>query len=271
MAPVYPSTDAHTHPERLHARMNEELWVAASVEAGVRRWVLAAADPAQWPELQTCAQRLARTPGCGAALCLGVHPWWVDGLEPQAIAERIESLAEHPDIDGIGETGLDFARARGDAARNTQRMAFQWHLELAHHRNLPVVLHIVRAMGNALAMVAALDLPPAGGMVHAWSGAPEMVQPALDLGLHLSIGPAVLSVERVRASVPAIPADRLLIETDCPDGRLPEREFSQPADLLTVAAAVAELRGESTQAVLEQTSRNAADLFPILEVPDGPA
>lgn len=235
----------------------------------MRRWVLAAASPTDWEILEQCTQRLAQQPGCGAALCLGVHPWWVHEYTPQTLGTLIETLAEHEELDGIGETGLDFARARSDETRDLQRLAFQWHLELAHHRNLPLVLHIVRAMGNALAMVAALDLPAAGGMVHSWSGSPEMVEPAIALGLHISIGPSVLRTERVQASVPLVPLNRLLIETDCPDGRIPSQDFSEPAHLTTVAEAVAKIRGESVHAILEQTSRNAADLFPILEVPDG--
>jgi Tat protein secretion system quality control protein TatD with DNase activity len=99
-------------------------------------------------------------------------------------------------------------------------------------------------------------------MVHSWSGAPEMVDRAVSLGLHLSFSASVTRSPRVAAAVRRVPGSRLLVETDCPDQPVSPGTRGEPSDLLEVARHVAALRGEAPERVLERAADAARDLFP---------
>lgn len=161
----------------------------------------------------------------------------------------------------MGECGLDWYRTRDTAGRQRQRRAFRAQLALARERDLPVVVHCVRAYGVLLEICERDGVPSAGGMIHAWTGAPELVPRALRLGLHLSFGPVVFVARRARAAVAEVPDARLLVETDCPDQAPPGHGRGEPADLVPVAAEVARLRGTEPEAVLASTAANARRLL----------
>ena len=131
-------------------------------------------------------------------------------------------------------------------------------LALAANRDLPVVLHCVRAYGTLLDEVAVAGVR---GMVHAWSGPPELVDRAVGLGLSLSFGSLVLRSERVAACAASVPLSSMLLETDCPDMPIPGEARGEPAHLIAVAERIARLRGLSVVEVLEITGRNARALL----------
>ena len=58
---------------------------------------------------------------------VGVHPDY-EGVEEPDVA-RLVSLAQHPKIIGIGETGLDYFRLKGDL--EWQRVRFRTHIRAA--------------------------------------------------------------------------------------------------------------------------------------------
>jgi TatD DNase family protein len=105
------------------------------------------------------------------------------------------------------------------------------------------VLHIVRAGPEALRVLRADGLPRAGGMVHGCSLAADLVPAYLALGLQLSFGSAITRSGRAAAALRAVPDDRLLLETDCPDQPLHPGTRGEPADLPSILAAAAALRG----------------------------
>ncbi len=255
--------DAHTHLDFEAFDADRDAVLARARAAGVGGFVVAGADPASWAR----AHRVGRA--IGAAVCLGLHPWWVR-TEAEA-RQAVARLADLPDLDGIGETGLDHARARRDDERAVQRAALAAHVELAHRRGLPLVLHVVRAHRDALGILAALDVPAAGGMVHGWSAGPEWVGPALDLGLHLSFGTDLLRSARVRDALRHVPDERLLLETDCPDRPIGGADRGEPAHLPHIAARAAEIRGTTASALLALCGDNARRLFPRLQRGPGQA
>lgn len=257
MPPPYNAVDAHTHLDFPAFDGDRDEVLARARASGVTGVVICGADPRDWDRVVTVARAV------GARRCLGVHPWFVPDDEAALVA-ALDDLAGRPDLDGIGEIGLDWHRARQPAARGAQRAAFAAQLELAIDRELPVVLHVVRAHQEALGMLAALDLPAAGGMIHAWSGPPELVETAIELGLHLSFGGALERSVACQESLKLVPDHRLLLETDCPDQPLGGVERSEPAHLVEVARLAADLRGTTVDAVLDQCARNAQALFPRL-------
>src|SRR5690606_26339031 len=158
----------------------------------------------------------------------------------------------------IGELGWD---ARGGPPRDAQDRAVDAQLAVAKELRLPVVLHVVGAHGHALERLA--RFAPLEGVVHAYSGSAALVARYVELGLHLGIGPSVLrhAARRPLEAARAVPAERLLLETDAPDQHPPDRERGEPADVVLVARAVAAARGESLEAIAALTYANASALF----------
>ena len=144
-----------------------------------------------------------------------------------------------------------------------QEAWFRAQLALARELDVPVVLHCVRAGQRLLDVVAADGLPSAGGMLHGWGGPADQAARAVKLGLHVSFGPLVCRgrAKRARASVVAVPVERLLVETDAPDQPLPGRTVGEPADVVRVLATVAHLRGAHPEALAAQTDRNLRALL----------
>ena len=107
--------------------------------------------------------------------------------------------------------------------------------------------------------------------MHCWSGTPDEMDGFLDLGLFISFSGNVTypSAHDTHACARRVPADRYLVETDCPFlAPVPRRgKRNEPALVRLVAERVAELRQESLAAVGQASSANAAALFR-LEFPD---
>ncbi|MFR0895174.1 MAG: TatD family hydrolase [Alistipes shahii] len=107
----------------------------------------------------------------------GIHPWDAD-------KEDIAALGTLPaDVQAIGETGLDYARGAG---RQQQLAAFRAQLALARDRQLPVVLHCVRAFEPVMLELAARE--PRAVIFHGFIGSPEQARRALEKGYYLSFG-----------------------------------------------------------------------------------
>ncbi len=162
-----------------------------------------------------------------------------------------------PQVVAIGEIGLD-QRYRKQMSLSQQNAWFIKGLELAQQQGLPVVLHIVGWHGHALAALA--PFAPLQGVVHRYSGPPELVDAYEALGLHLSLSPEAGVAERKRESVArAIAADRLLLETDWPQG-----DQSYPEALRAMQgmlAQVSEWQQENPNKLAQRLAENARRVY----------
>ena len=198
--------------------------IARARDRGVAGVVVPGVDPGQWGRgLRT---RDAH-PGFVVGIGLGFHPCFLPDGEPD-LAELERQLIAHGATE-LGECGLD--RRAGELDRQERWLRAQ--LELARRLDLPVCLHVVRAHGRALAL---LDELPVRGFVHGYSGPPELVARYLAAGLELGFGKAVLREGKARQALRATPAERLRLESDCPD------QLAEPADVATLEQRVRELR-----------------------------
>lgn len=225
--------------------------------------VLAASDPARWDALEAMARQH------GLVHTLGIHPWWALSADEATVRAWRDDLEARDHPHGLGETGLDRARARHTAARDRLADLTRWHLALARERQVPVVLHCVRAYGTLDRILAEEPLGPAGGVVHGWSGAPEMVRPLLRHGLHLSFGWAAVRHDKVARALEAVPDDRLLVESDSPDQAPRPSTRGEPAHVVALVRALASRRGVSPEHLAAVTRANAERLFPALVTDDG--
>ena len=199
-------------------------------------------------------------PGIRAGV--GVHPNEVEALA-QDMLGQIEELAADPAVGAIGEVGLDFYRTASSPER--QRDAFRGFIRLARRRRLPLAIHCRNAYDELLAVLREEERDGLAGVIHCASGPPAFIEAAIEMGLHVSFAGNITfpNAQAVRALVPLVPDDRLLIETDAPFlAPQPVRgRPNEPAYLAHTAEFVAQLRGVSLEALGSLTSRNAGRLF----------
>ncbi|MCY3959617.1 MAG: TatD family hydrolase [Chloroflexi bacterium] len=192
---------------------------------------------------------------------VGVHPHDCGGFHA-ATVQALRDLAGDANVRAIGETGLDFYREH--QPRALQERAFRAHCRLAAELELPLVVH-QRDSLDEVERVLAQELGPAGGVMHSFTGPPESVGRFVDLGLHLSISGIVTfrRADQMRETAAAVPAERLLIETDAPYlAPTPLRgRRNEPAYLAHTAAVVAAVRNVSVSSLHAFTTRNARKLF----------
>jgi TatD DNase family protein len=190
---------------------------------------------------------------------VGTHPHEAKE-NPSLDAKSLCDLAGRPRVVGIGETGLDFHYDW--SPREVQAQVFRAHVAAARQSGLPLVVH-AREADEAMAQI--LEEEHAAGpfklLMHCYTSGEELARRTAALGAWFSVsGIATFkSAEEVRAVIRDMPADRILVETDCPYlAPVPLRgRRNEPAFLPYVLAKLAEIRGWS----LEDAEARAADAF----------
>ncbi len=189
----------------------------------------------------------------------GIHPHQADDFDDARWAE-LEALWDRERVVAVGETGLDYYYDYSDRAR--QQALFRRHLEAAKRRAMPAVIHIRDAFDDAFRIMGEVG---AGGVVHCFTGGPAECERALALGFFISLSGIVTfkSAKALRAAVPLIPADRLLVETDAPFlAPTPHRgKRNEPAFVVRTAAEVATLRGQDYADICAASRANTIRLF----------
>ncbi len=187
--------------------------------------------------------------GNGDAVFFGWHPWHLGGFDLEALRAR---LAADPRA-GVGEIGLDRLRSR--EIPEAMRGAFAAQLALAAEFRRPVVLHGAKCWGEVVAACRPYAGKIPAFLFHGFSRSGGLLPEIVALNGFVSVGPAVLNDHAVnyRELVKAIPADRLLVESDATDETA--ADLPRVAD---VAAKVAELRGVAMDALASAVERNAA-------------
>lgn len=194
---------------------------------------------------------------------VGVHPHHAKDFTGLTAATLIKE-AEHPKVVAIGETGLDFHY--GYSAEADQVRSLREHISAARETGLPLILHTREA--DAL-MADILEEEFTKGafqpLLHCYTGGPDLCQRALKLGAFVSVS-GILSFKSardVRAVIEDVPLDRLILETDCPYlAPVPMRgRRNEPAYLVHVAEALAQLKGTGAGDVRAITTANAERLF----------
>ena len=192
---------------------------------------------------------------------VGVHPETTDVREP-SIADLV-TLAQHPKVIAIGETGLDYYWHKD--APEWQRERFRVHIRAAIEAGKPLVIHNRDATADTLRVMAEERAGQVGGILHCFTESWEVAEAALDLGFHISLSGIVTfkNAQIVKDVACRVPLDRLLIETDSPYlAPVPHRGHqNEPAYVADVAAFIAELRGVTVETLAAQTSENFFRLF----------
>ena len=175
----------------------------------------------------------------------------------------------------IGEIGLDYHYKREEQHRLKQHLWFIYQLNLAWKMKLPVILHVRDAHEDALRILKMHPARKLGGVIHCFYGSREIAEQYLKLGYHFGIGGSVLQLEErakdLWESIPHIPLDRILLETDAPfilpyckdviQPKLIRRARNTSLILPAVIKKIAEMKGISPDEVERTTTENTINLF----------
>ncbi|HEX4096950.1 MAG TPA: TatD family hydrolase, partial [Caulobacteraceae bacterium] len=184
---------------------------------------------------------------------------------PELTADTLCELAARPKGVGIGETGLDFHYDL--SPRDIQARVFRAHIEAASRAGLPLVVHTREAdevMGDILEEEHARA--PFKLLMHCYTSGPELARKAAALGAWFSVsGIATFrAADEVRAVIADMPAERIILETDCPYlAPMPMRgRRNEPAFLPHILAKLAEIRGWTLD---EAEARTDAAFFALFD------
>jgi len=192
---------------------------------------------------------------------VGVHPDYENLAEPQAA--QLASLADHPKVIAIGETGLDYFRLKGDL--EWQRDRFRQHIRAARECGKPLIVHTRAAAEDTLRIMAEEGAESVGGVMHCFTESWKVAEQAMEMNFYISFSGIVTFKNAVALKDVAkrIKLEKMLIETDSPYlAPVPHRgKINQPAFVRHVAEEIAALRGISVDEIAAATSDNFFKLF----------
>jgi TatD DNase family protein len=252
--------DSHAHLDPEEGQPDLEAVVARARAAGVVRIVAVGLWRA--PGSFGNALELATARPELFSATIGVHPHDCARVG-EADWAASAALARDPRVVGVGETGLDFHYDL--SPRQVQEACFRRSLGIAREAGKPVVIHLREADEAAGRILREEGVPPAGGVVHCFTGDAAAARAWLELGLFISVAGIVTfrAAEAIRLAVRLVPRDRLLVETDSPYlAPVPLRgRRNEPANVVHTAAQVAALWGVPLEEVAALTTANARRLF----------
>ncbi|MFN3836151.1 MAG: TatD family hydrolase [Brevundimonas sp.] len=194
---------------------------------------------------------------------VGVHPHEAKDAADLTAATLID-LAQRPKVVGIGECGLDFHY--DFSPRDIQAAVFRQHIAAARETGLPLVIH-TREADEMMAQILREEhaAGPFKMLMHCYTSGVELAKIAAELGAWFSVsGIATFkAAEDVRAVIRAMPADRIIVETDCPYlAPIPHRgRRNEPAYVGLVLEKLAEIRGWSADEADRITTEAFFGLF----------
>lgn len=249
--------DTHAHIYASEFDNDRDEVVKRALEQGIDRILLPNID------LESIEPML-KTEAAYPEVCrsmMGLHPCYVDGNVEQTL-EIIRGWFEKHNFIAVGEIGIDLYWDK--TFRAEQEMAFVTQLNWAKEMNLPVVIHTRDSIEETLTLLRQEQDGSLRGVFHCFGGSVEEAQAINELGFHLGLGGvSTFKNGGMDKVIPHLDMTWVILETDCPYlAPVPHRgKRNEPAYTSLVAARVAELRGESLEAIDALTTQNAEVLF----------
>ncbi len=189
----------------------------------------------------------------------GIHPENASDL-PDNWERLLEKLLEHKKVAALGEIGLDYHYPEPN--REVQHDVFIKQLEMAKRLGLPVIIHSRDASGDTMEILRKYK---PRGVLHCFSGSAETAREVVKLGMYIGFT-GVLTFKNSKKACAACaetPIERLLLETDCPYmAPVPHRgERSDSSMIAFTAAKMAEIKGVSTEEMIDIARKNGERLF----------
>lgn len=251
--------DMHAHINFLEVTPEEAIQEA--LDNGVKKIVTIGTCPKDLSEVLELSKVHAPYVYC----TLGIHPHDAKDYTQEA-EDFIRKEAVGDRVIALGEMGLDFYY--NESSPEIQKEKFYRQMEMAADLKLPVQIHTRDADRETVEVLKDFR-GKVFGVIHCFTGTPELARQCLDLDYNLSISGVVTfkNAEALRSIVKETPLERLQVETDAPFlAPVPMRgKKNRPSYVTYVAEKVAELKSVSLEQLAEQTCRNAYEIFPKLK------
>lgn len=232
-----PMFDAHLHLTDSRILAETTQFCSGAIACAVR--------PAEWKALPTDLP-------ASVTLAFGIHPWYAEEYTDETLAALREILLQHPTA-CVGEIGLDGCR---DETHQLNALIAQLKLAAELHR--PVILHCVRSWGKLIDTLLPWQDKIPSWMVHGVNCSADLLtHPFCNADtVFFSVGSFTRPLtEKRTALLRAIPSDRLLIESDAPDGLLPEQSYAET--LTDTVIRLAAIRNTTPAELTKATAANA--------------
>ena len=250
--------DSHCHLDFPDFSAELDAVVARARAAGIARMVTISTRVHRQAGLLAIAERFA-----DVYASVGTHPHYAHEELDIAAADLV-AYTRHPKVVAIGEAGLDYHYDR--SPRDAQERGFRTHIAAARETGLPLVIHSREADADTARILEEETGKGAfPAVLHCFTGGSDLARRAIALGHFISFT-GILTFKNsadLRAIAAALPADRVLVETDAPYlAPLPFRgKRNEPAYVVETANVLAETRGVSSDDIARQTSDNFFRLF----------
>jgi TatD DNase family protein len=250
--------DTHCHLDADEFDADRDAVHGAALAAGVARIVVPAVAVDSFQRVKTSVERY---PDCVAAY--GIHPLYVTQAKEADLPVLRTWLANEKPV-AVGEIGLDLYVTDVDLAR--QEFFFVEQLKLAREFDLPVILHVRRAVDLILKHLRRIRVR--GGIAHAFNGSHQQADEFIKQGFKLGFGGAMTfsGSTRIRALAAELPLDAIVLETDAPD--IPPAWLgggrNAPGELPRIAKVLAELRQTDVAQIAATTTAAARAVLPAI-------
>jgi TatD DNase family protein len=250
--------DSHCHLDFPDFSTELDAVVSRARAAGIGRMLTISTRVKRHAQILAIAERFSEV------FCsVGTHPHYSDE-ELDIDSARLIAIAKHPKVVAIGEAGLDYFR--NNSPSDAQEQSFREHIKAARESGLPLVIHSRDCdvdMARILREESGKGAFPA--VLHCFTGGRELAFTAIELGHYVSFTGILTfkNSDALREVASALPADRILVETDAPYlAPLPFRgKRNEPAFVTETAKVLAQARGALDEEIARQTTENFFRLF----------
>lgn len=246
--------DTHTHLDNQKFIDDVDDVIKRAKEAGVGKFIIPAADPADLPRAIELAQKYNEI-----YFAVGFHPVDIDKYDEKLIT----CFINHPKCVAVGEIGLDYHWVKENAQREKQKEYFKKQIELAIKFDKPIIVHIREATEDSLNILE--EYPESRGVLHCFNAAEQLLK--LKDRFYYGIG-GVITFKNAKKLInvfPKIPKNRVVIETDAP--YLTPHPYrgkrNEPMYTVYVRDKIAKLWGVEPAEAEKITTENAEELFNI--------
>ena len=257
--------DTHCHLDAAEFDADRDVVAESAKINGVRAIVVPSVESSNF---QTVISLSSQYPH--VCYALGLHPMYVDNAQPSDLVLLKKLISQQlalPDnkLLAVGEIGLDFFVTQQN--RETQEYFFTEQLKIAKEFNLPVILHVRRAVDDVLKYCRKYKIT--GGIAHAFNGSPQQAEEFIKLGFKLGFGGAMTYPRalKIRELAQTLPIESIVLETDAPDippEWLGTKGRNSPKELLKIAQTLADIRRMSVSQIIEITGKNSLQILPKL-------
>jgi TatD DNase family protein len=250
--------DSHCHLDFPDFAAELDAVVLRARQAGIGRMVTICTRVRRHADVLAIAERFP-----DVYCSVGTHPHYAHE-ELDVSAADLVTLARAEKVVALGEAGLDYHY--DNSPRDAQERGFRTHIAAARETGLPLVIHSREADDDTARILEEETGKGAfPAVLHCFTGGPDLARRAIALGHFISFT-GILTFKNsaaLRAIAAALPADRILVETDAPylaPGRYRGKR-NEPAYVVETANVLAEVRGVSFGEIARQTTENFFRLF----------